>query len=556
VIVSDGDLMEGISHEAASLAGHLRLGRLVALHDDNRITIDGPSSLATSEDVGARFAAYGWRVFRVEDGNDLVAIGEALERAASSEDAPALVQVRTHIGFGSPHKQDTSESHGAPLGTEEAAATRRALGWELAEPFAVPAEILDHARRQAEAGREERKRWSAALERFRIANPDLAAELERRWRGEPPPLPTALAEFGAVRNAATREASGAVLNAVAAHVPELAGGSADLAGSNSSTLKGVASIAPGDYAGRNLHFGVREHAMAAIANGIALHRGFRPYVATFLIFSDYLKPALRLSALMRLPVIYLFTHDSVAVGEDGPTHQPIEQLAALRSIPGLTVVRPADAWETEQAWRFALEHTGGPTALVLSRQKLPVLDRPTPGALARGAYVRAEASSGVPEAVLFASGSEVALALAARDLLEASGVPTRVVSAPSLELFAAQDRSYRDGVTGPSDALRVAVEMAHPQGWHGVVGAQGVAVGIERFGASAPGDEVAARLGFTPQAIVERVRSAVAERQPTQIASAVPRKVEGAVAGRRARLESLHAESRLAARDASLWGER
>ncbi len=557
VLASDGDLMEGISHEAASLAGHLRLGRLVVLYDDNHITIEGSTALAYSDDVASRFAGYGWRVLHVDDGNDLEAIAGALAGAAETEDRPTLIRVRTHIGFGAPHKQDTAEAHGAPLGPEEAAATRKALGWRIAEPFVVPAEIRGHIATVTASLRAERPAWDARVAEYRRRHADLAAEFERRLRGElPPDALAAMPDFAGVSTMATREASGKTLNALAPGLPELIGGSADLAPSNNTLLAGEASVAPGSYAGRNLHFGVREHAMAAVANGMALHGGVRPYAATFLIFSDYLRPALRLAALQELPVIYVFTHDSVALGEDGPTHQPVEQLAALRAVPNLVVLRPADAHETAESWALALGRRSGPTALALTRQKLPVLPPPAQGAVGRGAFVRAEASGGVPEVVLLASGSEVALVLAARDRLEAKGVPTRVVSAPSLELLARQDEAYLRAVLGPPRALRVAVEMAHPQSWRRWIGDGGLIIGIERFGASAPGDEVSRRLGFDADAVVHRVEGRLAERGGTRLDGQVPPELEGVVAGRRSRLETLHAVERIAARDSGLWGER
>ena len=556
VVASDGDLMEGISHEAASLAGHLRLGRLAVLYDDNRITIDGPTSLSCSDDAAARFASYGWRVLHVEDGNDLDAIAGALADTASRDDVPTLIRVRTEIGFGSPAKHGSAEVHGAPLGSAEAAATRAALGWPAAPPFDIPDGIAAHARATTRAGAEARKAWSERLARYRTAHPELASELERRLAGELPPAAAISIDFAGISGLATREASGRVLNALAPVVPELLGGSADLAGSTNTTLKADAWVAAGSYAGRNLHFGVREHAMAAICNGLALHGALRPYASTFLVFSDYMRPAIRIAAMMKAPVVYMFTHDSVGVGEDGPTHQPVEQLAALRAIPGLVVLRPADAHETVAAWQVALARRDGPTALVLSRQKLPLLELPPPGAVARGAFVRTEAACGAPDVVLLASGSEVALALAARERLEADGVATRVVSVPSLELFADQDEGYRSSVLGPAATLHVSVEMGRALGWDRLLGRDGLAIGIERFGASAPGGEVAERLGFSPEAVVARVTGALASRASRPLAARVPDMLTGAVEGRLARLQSLHALPRVAARDAALWGER
>ncbi|MFH1176024.1 MAG: transketolase [Acidobacteriota bacterium] len=556
VLASDGDLMEGISHEAAALAGHLRLGRLVVLHDDNRITIEGPTSLASSEDVGARFAAYGWRVLRVEDGNDLEAIAAALTAATASDEAPALVCVRTHIGYGSPHKQDKAEAHGAPLGGEEAARTRKALGWEIGEPFSLPGHIAAHAHALAAVGVAARRSWDALFARYAECYGEAAGELRRRLGGElPGGWEAALPAFPDGGLLATREASGKVLNALAPWLPELLGGAADLAPSTSTLLAGEADVAGGNMGGRNLRFGVREHAMAAIANGLALSVVLRPYVATFLVFSDYLRPALRLSAMMGLPVIYVFTHDSIAMGEDGPTHQPIEHLAALRAIPNLVVLRPADARETAAAWRLALERRDGPTALILSRQKLPVLPPPPAGAVARGAYVRAEAGNGAPEVVILATGSEVSLALAVRDELQSSGVSTRVVSAPSRELFARQGEDYRKAVLGPGHALKLLVEAGRSLGWEGLV-AGGELVTLETYGASAPGEELARRRGFDRSAIAARVRAALAARRPSRLAAAVPATFEAVLEGRRARLKSLHVCQRLRIRDAALWGER
>ncbi len=512
VIASDGDLMEGISHEAASLAGHLRLGRLVVLYDDNHITIEGPTSLAYSDDVGKRFAGYGWRVLHVEDGNDLDAIAKALRRAARNQDAPTLVRVRTHIGWGSP-KQDSADVHGSPLGPEAAAATRANLGWPIEEPFVIPDEIRNLFRPAAENGRTQHRRWKKLLAAYRQGFAAEADEFERRLRGDlPEGWDRALPEFADGSSLATRQASGKVLNAVAPHLPELLGGSGDLAPSTDTLLAGEASVGPGSLAGRNLHFGVREHAMAGIANGLALHGALRPFVATFLVFSDYLRPALRLAALMGLPVVYVFTHDSIGLGEDGPTHQPVEHIVALRLIPNLVVLRPADARETVQAWRVALQRREGPTALLLSRQKLPVLPALPAGAVELGAFVRAEAGRGAPEVVLIGTGSEVSLALAARDELEAAGVPTRVVSAPSLELLARQPEGYQRSVLGPRRALRVAIEMGRGQGWHRWVG-DGEIISLNRFGASAPAAEVMKHLGYSVEGVVARVTHALAARR-------------------------------------------
>lgn len=555
VIASDGDLMEGISHEAASIAGHLRLGRLVVLYDDNHITIEGPTELAFSEDVGKRFAGYAWRVLHVEDGNDLDAIATMLRRAARNEDGPTLVRIRTHIGFGSP-KQDNAEVHGSPLGKEAAAATRKALGWTVEEPFAIPDEVRRHFHALAEAGRRRHRKWLKLLARYRQAHPAEAAQWDRRLRGElQDGWDAVLPEFADGASLATRQASGVTLNAIAPRLPELLGGSGDLAPSTDTLLAGEASVAPGSFAGRNLHFGVREHAMAGIANGLALHGGVRPFVATFLVFSDYMRPALRLAALMRLPITYVFTHDSIGLGEDGPTHQPVEHFVALRLIPNMVMLRPADARETVEAWRVALERRGGPTALVLSRQKLPVLPAPPPGAVVRGAFVRAEAGNGAPDVVLIGTGSEVSLALASREKLEAAGVPTRVVSAPSLELFARQPEQYQRTVLGPRHLLRVGIEMGRGQGWHRWV-RDGEIISLSRFGASAPAADVMRGLGYSLEAVVAKVQQALAARRWAQMVVRVPPELEPAVDAGRQRLRTLGAFERIAARDSALWGER
>jgi transketolase len=553
VIASDGDLMEGISHEAASLAGHHKLGKLVVLYDDNQITIEGATSLAWSDDVAGRFAAYRWRVLRVEDGNDLVAIGSALADAASQQDRPTLIKIKTHIGFGSP-KQDTAGVHGSPLGPDAMAATRKAFGWEH-PPFVTPDSILKHVRTFAAAGRETRTAWQDHFLAYSAAQPELSVELQRRLKGE---LPTgwedALPVFEDGKGMATREASGQVLNALAPHMPELLGGSADLAPSTNTLLSGEANQSPEHPEGRNMHFGIRELGMAGVANGMALHGGIRPYVATFLVFSDYLRPALRLSAIQHQPVVYVLTHDSIALGEDGPTHQPVEHIVALRVIPNMVVLRPADARETAEAWRVALSRTDGPTALLLTRQKLPTLPAPQPGAVARGAFIRQEAGGGEPRVVLVATGSEVSLALAAREILEADGVPTRVVSAPSLELLARQDREYQRWVLGPASALKVAVEMGRGQGWHRWVG-DGELIVMSSFGASAPADDLLAHFGFTPNGVVARVRAALVSRMPATLDVTMPAGSEPTRRTLRDRLVALAAPARLAARDSALWGE-
>ncbi|MHB1169688.1 MAG: transketolase [Longimicrobiales bacterium] len=510
-IASDGDLMEGISHEAAALAGHLRLGKLIGFYDDNRITIEGSTSLATSTDAAQRFTAYGWHVEHVADGNDLESIDAAIAAAEAVRDRSSLIILRTHIGFGSPNKQDTADAHGSPLGAEEIILTKRNLAWPSLEPFDVPDAALTEWRRCSDRGSEMERAWDSRYEAYGQAWPDLARELERRLDGVLPDdweaaLPTFTADTGAI---ATREASAKVINAVAGELPELMGGAADLAPSTKTLIDGSESFAAGDYAARNMHFGIREHGMGAVLNGMALHGGIIPYGATFLIFSDYMRPPIRLAAMMQRGVIYVFTHDSIGLGEDGPTHQPIEQLAGLRAIPGLVVIRPADASETVEAWRVALLRRHGPTALALTRQKVPFLDRTrftSAAGLARGAYVLSD-SDGAPDVILLASGSEVQIVLAAQEQLHTLGIRARVVSAPSLELFAQQDQTYRDGVLPPSVTCRLAVEAAHPMPWYRWVGDAGAVMGLDRFGASAPFERIYEELGLTAEHVVEQVQT-------------------------------------------------
>jgi transketolase len=502
-LASDGDLMEGISHEACSLAGHLKLGKLIGFYDDNHITIDGDTALAFSDDTAKRFEAYGWHVQRVADGNDLDALDRAIERAQQVTDQPSLIIVRTHIGWGSPHKQDTAEAHGAPLGVDEVKLTKQNLGWPTLEPFHVPDEALAQWRRARERGARLEAEWRTKWDAYRAAHPDLAAELERRLAGRlPEGWDAALPAFGPKDAQATRAASGKVLNAIAAKVPELIGGSADLAGSNNTDIKEGGP-------GRNFHFGVREHGMAAAVNGILLHGGFIPFCGTFLIFSDYMRPSIRLAALTDLKPIYVFTHDSIGLGEDGPTHQPIEQLSALRAIPNMTVIRPADATEVVEAWRAAILHKGGPVALVLTRQKVSVVDRAkyaSAAGLHRGGYVLAEAPGGKAKIVLMGTGSEVELVLGAYEKLKADGRQPMAVSMPCLEYFAKQPQAYRDSVLPPG-VPRVAVEAAAPQSWYRWVGERGVIVGIERFGASAPYQRVYQELGLTVENVVAKAKS-------------------------------------------------
>ena len=503
-IASDGDLMEGISHEACSLAGHLKLGKLIGFYDDNRITIDGSTDLAFSDDTAKRFEAYGWHVQRVEDGNDLEALDRAIVAAQRERARPSMIIVRTHIGWGSPHKQDTADAHGAPLGVEEIKLTKQNLGWPSLEPFYVPEEALEHWRtakgRGARLEAEWRKRWDA----YRAAEPDLAAELDRRFTGRlPEGWDSALPSFGPKDAQATRAASGKVLNAIAPKIPELIGGSADLTGSNNTEIKGAGVFSATNHAGRNFHFGIREHGMGAAMNGLALHGGFIPFGGTFLIFSDYMRPSIRLAALTHLRTIYVFTHDSIGLGEDGPTHQPIEQLTALRAIPNLAVIRPSDPTEVVEAWRAAVTHRIGPVALVLTRQKVAVIDRSKYAAAAglhQGGYVLADAKD--PEVVLVSSGSEVELILGAYEKLTAEGKRPRAVSMPCLEYFAKQPERYRHAVL-PVGVPVVAVEAGSPQSWDGLVGNDGAIIGIERFGASAPYQRIYKEFGLTVENVVE-----------------------------------------------------
>jgi transketolase len=504
-IVSDGDLMEGISHEAASLAGHLGLGKLIYLYDDNRITIEGSTDLTFSEDVAQRFAAYGWHVQSV-DGHERDAVDVAIAQAQVARSRPSLIMCRTHIGYGSPNKQDTAEAHGAPLGEEEVRRTKEALGWPADAQFLVPEEALAHFRTALDRGNQAQSNWEAVFGRYAAEHPAQAAEWQRRMAGKLPGgwrevLPAFAADSPAV---ATRVAGGKVLEALAAVVPELVGGSADLHPSTKTFLKAYEPVQAGAFGGRNFHFGVREHAMGGILNGLALHGGFIPYGSTFLVFSDYMRPSIRLAALMGLPVIYVFTHDSIFVGEDGPTHQPVEHAVSLRTIPRLVTLRPADARETAGAWGVALARKEGPTALLLSRQKVPVLAETDLDAVARGAYVLADAEDS--QLILMASGSEVSLVLEARALLSEQGIAARVVSVPSWELFEAQPQAYRDAVLPPAVTARLAVEAGVDLGWDRYVGPSGATCTLGRFGASAPYKVLAEKFGFTPQAVAEQAK--------------------------------------------------
>ncbi len=517
VMCGDGDLMEGVSAEAASLAGHLGLGKLIVLYDSNQISIEGSTDLAFTEDVGARFLAYGWHVQHVDDGEDVDAIAAAVEAARAVDGKPSLIAVRTHIGYGSPHKQDDASAHGEPLGVDEVRLTKEALGWPTEPAFLVPAEAHERFSEAAARGAGLREDWHERFEAYRQEFPQLGAEFERRMRGEladgwDADVPSFAAADGAI---ATRDAGGKIMNALAARVPELMGGSADLAPSTKTWLKDLGAFSREDRAGRNVNFGVREHAMGAVVNGMAYHGGFIPFGATFLAFSDYMRPPIRLAALSNLHAIHVFTHDSIGLGEDGPTHQAVEHLAALRLIPNALVIRPADANETAAAWRIALAEKSRPTLFALSRQKLPVLDpEDYPGlaaGVARGAYVLAEApgGTGLPDVVIVATGSEVALALEARTRLGEEGLRVRVVSAPSLRLFAEQDTAYRGSVV-PAGVPLVSVEAGVTTGWTTYLGrGESQVVGLDRFGASAPGDTAMAELGFTVERVMESARAAL-----------------------------------------------
>ena len=510
-IAGDGCLMEGISHEAASFAGHQRLGKLIGFWDDNDITIDGRVSLASRDDVAARFAAYGWQVLHLADVNDQDAIDRVIAEAKADTARPTLICTKTIIGYGSPNRADTAKAHGEPLGKDEILLTKQAYGWPSTEPFHVPEEALTHWREAKARGVALQKAWMDRFMAFTKAQPVAAKELGRRWHGD---LPTGwektLPKFDAATgNVASRAASGTVINAIAPALPELVGGSADLTGSNLTDVKGGTIFSAEDRTGRNFRYGIREHGMGAIMNGMALHGGVIPYGGTFLVFADYMRPAIRLAALMKQRVIYVFTHDSIGLGEDGPTHQPIEHLTSLRCIPNLLVLRPADANEVSEAWRIALMHRDGPSAIILTRQKLACVDRTTHAPAidaTKGAYVLKDAPAGTtPAAVILASGSEVEIALAAQAELASSGVATRVVSMCSMELFAAQDAAYRASVL-PNGIRRVAIEAAHPMSWQRWVGDTGTIIGISTFGASAPAPTLYREYGITAAAVVAAVR--------------------------------------------------
>lgn len=510
-LVSDGDLMEGVSAEAASLAGHLGLGKLIYLYDANDISLDGPTSLAFNESVAQRYESYGWQVLHVKDGNnDLAAIDAAIAAAKAETSKPSLIIVKTTIGFGSPNKQNTSASHGSPLGAEEVKLTKAALGFDPTLQFHVPAQAGEHLRAAVSQGAQAHEQWQALFAAYAKAHPELAAQLTQAMRGElPSGWEKELPLFKAGEAVATRDASHKVIQSLATAIPWFLGGDADLSCSTMTNIKGAASFGAANVAGRNIHYGVREHAMGSIANGMAYHGGVRSFVATFFVFSDYMRPPVRLSALNHLPVTYVWTHDSVGLGEDGPTHQPVEHLAALRCMPNMKTMRPCDANETAQAWRFAMLHKMGPVALVLSRQKLPVLDRTQMAAAEgtlRGAYVLSEAANGKPQGLIIATGSEVHLALAAQKTLANDNIHVRVVSMPCWELFAEQDMSYIATVLPPTIKARVAVEAGSSFGWDRWVGDRGLVIGIDRFGASAPGEVIFEKLGLTAHAVAQSMR--------------------------------------------------
>lgn len=510
VMCGDGDMMEGIASEAASLAGHLGLSRLICIYDDNKISIEGGTDISFTEDVAQRFRAYNWHVQQVDDGNDLNAIYNAVIAAKEETDKPSLIMLRTHIAFGSPNKQDSADAHGSPLGEEEVRLAKQRLGFPESDTFYVPEQVLDIFKKYTAGGNEAESKWRERFEIYTDKYPDLAerwtdavsGRLKDGWDADLPHFEGSIA---------TRAASGKALNAIADKVASLIGGSADLAPSNKTIIESSHDFQKNMYDNRNIRFGVREHAMGAIMSGMAIHKGLRPYGGTFLVFADYMRPSIRLAGMMKLPVIYIFTHDSIAVGEDGPTHQPVEHLAGLRAIPGLTVIRPADAVETAGAWRIAMKSVNGPVALILSRQKLPVLDRSRYGladGLANGAYILSDSegsdSGGKPDIILIASGSEVHIALEAADSLVANGVQVRVVNMPSWELFEKMPQEYKDKVLLPDVKKRIAVEAGIPMGWERYVGTSGKIIGITGFGVSAPGGLVMEKFGFTSENIVEK----------------------------------------------------
>ena len=511
-IISDGDVMEGVACEAASLAGHLGLGKLICLYDANDITLDGPADMTLTEDVGARYESYGWQVLRVEEGDtDIDGIDAAIAAGKADSERPTLIYVHTTIGYGSPNKGGTASSHGSPLGDAEIALTKKQLGWTAEAPLTVPSDVAAHMAEPGIAGARLKSAWEAAFAAYSEEYPDLAESWRLAMAGNLPKdwdanIPT----WDVGEKVATRSAAGKVQNAIAASVPWLFGGDADLSCSTKTAIVDGGSFEGGTGSGRNIHFGVREHAMGSICNGIDYHGGMRPYAATFFVFSDYMRPAVRVAALNGQPVIYLWTHDSIGLGEDGPTHQPVEHLMSLRVMPNLSVVRPADANEAAGAWRYAMERKDGPTALVLSRQNLLVHEGTATADISKGAYVLAD-SKETPKVLLLATGSEVELAMEARAVLEADGVATRVVSMPCWEAFAAQDKSYRDSVLPPAVRARVSIEAGTTLGWERYIGDAGRAIGVDTFGASAPADKLYEEYGLTPAKIVEAAKGTIAE---------------------------------------------
>ena len=507
VMCGDGDMMEGIASEAASFAGHLGLGRLVCIYDDNKISIEGSTDITFTEDVARRFDAYNWHVQKVEDGNDLNAIYTAIKAAQAETGKPSLIMLRTHIAYGSPNKQDSHEAHGAPLGDEEIRLTKKNLGCPENECFCVPDDPIASCRSCVDKGAAFEAAWTEKFAAYQKQYPDLAKELTDALNGVlSQGWDAGLPDFAGTSSLATRAASGKALNALAAKIPALIGGSADLAPSNNTFINGAKEFQKTDYSGRNIRFGVREHAMASVMSGMALHKGVKPYGGTFLVFADYMRPAMRLAALMKLPVVYVLTHDSIAVGEDGPTHQPVEHVASLRCIPGMTVIRPADAAETVEAWKTALTSTG-PVSLILSRQNLPILDRkryPSAENLKKGAYVLSDFNGKPPEIILIATGSEVQLAIAAGDRLAEQGIAVRVVNMPSWELFEKSSQEYKNSVLLPNVKARLAIEAGISMGWDRYVGDKGAVIGMNGFGASAPGNIVMQKFGFTVENVVNK----------------------------------------------------
>ena len=518
-LVSDGDLMEGLSAEAASLAGHLKLGKLIYLYDSNDICLDGPTDETFTEDTARRYGAYGWQVIRVENGDtDTSAIERAIQSAREDDSRPSIIIIKTTIGFGSPNKQGTSSSHGSPLGVDEVALTKQALGVDSQEAFKIPQAALAHFRTAVDKGERAHSAWQTRFDAYAAAHPELAAEWKRRWAGElPAGWDSELPSWPTGDKVATRVAAGKVENALAARLPELMGGDADLSCSTMTAIEDAGSFDGQTGAGRNFHFGVREHAMGSIANGMDYHGAVRPFVSTFFVFSDYMRPAVRIAALNGQPIVYVWTHDSVALGEDGPTHQPVEHLMSLRAMPNLHVVRPSDPNEAAEAWRYAMARTDGPTALVLTRQKIPALERGAnapASALARGAYVLSDAND--PQAIVIATGSEVKLAVDAQAALAEQGIRARVVAMPCWEAFDAQPEAYREQVLPRAIRARVSVEAGTTFGWRQWIGDAGVAVGIDRFGASAPGDVALDRLGVNVDRVVQSVRAAIDRAAPAR----------------------------------------